>query len=213
MGILEFLIGLFTAYGYWVVFFGVMLENAGLPIPGETIVLAAGFFAADGHFQLPLVMLIAAVGAVIGDNIGFAVGRHFGRGILYRFGKYIFLPPHRIDRMSVFFESHGDKTILVARFITGLRVVGAILAGASKMTWPRFFLFNFLGAVLWAAVISTLGYAFGHSWHLLERFVGGSGLFLLIAVVIVGGLLWFFGKRKAEKKFIEKELEDESEPV
>ncbi|HEX2639629.1 MAG TPA: hypothetical protein VHL50_03610, partial [Pyrinomonadaceae bacterium] len=79
MDILETLISLFTHYGYWVVFFGVMLENAGLPIPGETILLAAGFFAADGHFSLPLVMLIAAVGAVTGDNIGFAIGHHYGR--------------------------------------------------------------------------------------------------------------------------------------
>ena len=91
MHILETLLGLFKAYGYWVVFFGVMLENAGLPVPGETILLAAGFFASDGSFRLPQVMAIAALGAMIGDNIGFAVGRHFGRNFLLSFGKFFFL--------------------------------------------------------------------------------------------------------------------------
>jgi membrane protein DedA with SNARE-associated domain len=209
MEALDFLLSLFTTYGYWVVFFGVMAENAGLPIPGETIVLAAGFFASEGHFHLPLVMAIAAVGAMIGDNIGFAIGRRYGRGILYRFGKYVFLPPHRIDGMSAFFENYGDKTILVARFITGLRVVGAILAGASKMPWPRFILFNSMGAVLWSVVITLLGYFFGQSWHFLARLVGGSGLIFLIAAVLVLIVIWVVGKRKAEKKLIEKELESD----
>jgi len=190
MDILETLISLFTHYGYWVVFFGVMLENAGLPVPGETILLAAGFFAADGHFSLPLVMLIAAVGAVTGDNIGFAVGHHYGRNFFIRFGKYLFLTEHRLEKIDEFFHRHGNKTILIARFITGLRVFAALFASASKMPWRTFFVYNVAGAILWAVVIAMLGHIFGHSWPLLEKWVGRSGMFMLLAAVVIGAIVW-----------------------
>lgn len=102
MDILDTLTKLFVQYGYWTVFFGVMLENAGLPVPGETIVLAAGFFAAGGHFALLTVMLVATLGAIVGDNMGFAIGHHYGRGFLLRFGRYFFLTPHRFHRIENF---------------------------------------------------------------------------------------------------------------
>src|SRR6266516_1201407 len=137
------------AYGYWAVFFGVMLENAGLPIPGETILLVAGYFASTGVFQVPLVMLTAATGAVIGDNIGFAIGHHYGRGFLLRICRFFFLTPKRFEHMENYFASHGNKTILVARFITGLRVFAALLAGASrKMPWRVFLTYNLAGAMI-----------------------------------------------------------------
>lgn len=189
------------SYGYWTVFFGVMLENAGLPIPGETILLAAGFFAAGGHFSLPLVMIVAATGAVVGDNIGFAVGHHYGRGFLVRYGKFVFLTPRRLVRINDFFEKHGEKTILVARFITGLRVFAAIFAGASAMRWRVFLVYNIAGAILWAIVITMLGYLFGNSWPLLERWVGRTGLFMLIAVIVIAVVVWrVHVHRKANRK-------------
>ena len=190
MDILETLVSLFTSYGYWVVFFGVMLENAGLPIPGETILLAAGFFAADGHFSLPLVMLIAATGAILGDNAGFAIGHHYGRNFFSRFGRYLFLTPNRLARIDEFFHRHGNKTILIARFITGLRVFAAVFAGASNMRWRLFFVYNVAGAVLWSIVISTLGYLFGHSWPLLEKWVGRSGMLMLLVAIVAGVIIW-----------------------
>jgi membrane protein DedA with SNARE-associated domain len=177
-------------YGYWTVFFGVMLENSGLPIPGETILLLAGFFAAQGHFSVPMVMLIAATGAVVGDNIGFAIGHHYGRGILERFGRFVFLTPRRLDHITNYFDRYGNKTILVARFITGLRVFAAVLAGASNMRWRTFLVYNVAGAVLWSVVITTLGYLFGQSWPLLVKWVGRSGLFLLVALVVIGVIAW-----------------------
>src|SRR3982751_845499 len=190
MDILEALVGLFTSYGYWVVFFGVMLENAGLPIPGETILLAAGFFAAQGHFTLPTVMLIAAAGAVLGDNAGFAIGHHYGRNFFTRFGKYLFITPQRLERIDEFFHRHGNKTILVARFITGLRVFAAIFAGASKMPWRTFFVYNVAGAILWSIVISSLGYLFGNSWPMLEKWVGRSGMLMLLVAVVMAVIIW-----------------------
>jgi len=190
MDILQTLTGLFERFGYVAVFFGVMLENAGLPVPGETILLAAGFFAASGHFELPVVMLVAALGAIIGDNLGFAIGRRYGRGFLVRFGRYIFLTPRRMAYFDTFFKHYGDKTILVARFITGLRVFAALLAGASRMRWPVFLAYNAAGAVLWSLVIATLGYLFGNSWPLLEKWIGRSGLLMLVGLVIALIAAW-----------------------
>ena len=190
MDILQTLLDLFAQYGYWVVFFGVMLENAGLPIPGETILLAAGFASALGLFHLPLVMLIAATGAVIGDNIGYWVGRYYGRRFFDRFGKFLFLTPARLARMDAFFARHGSKTIFVARFITGLRVFAALFAGASKMRWRTFFLYNVAGAILWAIVIATVGRLFGDSWPILERWIGRSGVIMLVAVIVIIVIGW-----------------------
>ena len=178
------------AYGYWAIFFGVMLENAGVPIPGETILLVAGYFASTGEFHLPLVMLIAATGAVIGDNIGFAIGHHYGRAVLLRIGRVFFLTPKRFAYMENYFKSHGNKTILVARFITGLRVFAALLAGASKMPWRVFFAYNVAGAILWSVVVSSLGYLFGSSLPLLLKWVGRSGTILLFAVIVMGVITW-----------------------
>jgi membrane protein DedA with SNARE-associated domain len=178
------------AYGYWAVFFGVMLENAGLPVPGETILLVAGYFASTGVFRVPLVMLIAASGAVVGDNIGFAIGHHYGRPFLVKVGRFFFLTPKRIEHMENYFRNHGNRTILVARFITGLRVFAALLAGASKMPWPVFAVYNVAGAILWSITITTLGYLFGQSLPLLVKWVGRSGTILLIAAIVIGIIVW-----------------------
>jgi len=177
-------------YGYWTVFFGVMLENAGLPIPGETILLVAGYFCSQNGLSIPVVMLVAATGAVIGDNIGFAVGHHYGRGILLKFGRFVFLTPARLEAMETYFRSHGDKTILVARFITGLRVFAALLAGASMMRWRVFFLYNVMGAILWSVVITTLGYVFGQSLPLLIRWVGRTGTVILVVGIVIAVIAW-----------------------
>jgi membrane protein DedA with SNARE-associated domain len=187
------------AYGYWAVFFGVMLENAGVPVPGETILLIAGYFASTGKFHLGLVMLIAATGAVIGDNIGFAIGHHYGRNVLLRVGRFFFLTPKRFAHMENYFERHGNKTILVARFITGLRVFAALLAGASKMPWRVFIVFNVAGAILWSVVITTLGYLFGQSLPLLVEWVGRSGTILLILGIVIGIVVWRVRKHRKSK--------------
>ncbi|HMG35800.1 MAG TPA: DedA family protein [Blastocatellia bacterium] len=192
---LSFLISYFKQYGYWVVLLGVMLENAGLPVPGETVLLAAGFFASQGHFQLLLVMLVAAVGAVLGDNAGYYIGRRVGRAALARWGRYGGLTTRRLERFDKFFHQHGDKTILVARFITGLRVFAALLAGAAHMPWRTFALYNMLGAILWSVAISLAGFFFGHSWNLLEQWVGRAGL-IALALVVAGLVIAFVIKRR-----------------
>ncbi|MEN3334705.1 MAG: hypothetical protein V7641_4070 [Blastocatellia bacterium] len=206
MNILDTLLDLFKSYGYWIVFFGVMLENAGLPVPGETILLAAGFFASEGQFSMPMVMLIATAGAVLGDNCGYWIGHRVGRSVLLKYGRYVMLTEARFRSMEKYFASHGDKTVLVARFITGFRVFTALFAGASHMRWRTFFIFNVLGAISWAVVMTLLGFFFGKSWHLLEQYIKGAG-FILAGVVVI--LIVVYQLLKRRKRI----AEDERVPV
>ncbi len=195
MNILDTLLNLFKSYGYWIVFFGVMLENAGLPVPGETILLAAGFFASDGDFSVPMVMLIATTGAVLGDNCGYWIGHRVGRGVVLKYGRFVMLTEVRFIAMEKYFASHGDKTVLVARFITGFRVFTAVFAGASRMRWRTFFIFNVLGAISWAVVMTLLGYFFGKSWDLLEQYIKGAG-FVLAGVALAAFVAYQLLKRR-----------------
>jgi membrane protein DedA with SNARE-associated domain len=197
--VLDSLTHLMARWGYWIVFLGVMLENAGVPVPGETILLAAGFFASRGYFHVAAVMFVAAVGAIIGDNCGYWIGRRLGRGLLLKYGKYILLTEARFRSLELFFKTHGDKVVLVARFITGFRVFTALFAGASHMRWPVFLLFNALGAVTWAVAISLLGFYFGHSWNLLEHWIKGGGFILAGAVVAALLLRVWLSRRKARE--------------
>jgi len=196
MNVLDTLLQLFKSYGYWIVFFGVMLENAGLPVPGETILLAAGFVASEGDFSVPMVMLIATAGAVLGDNCGYWIGHRVGRGVLVKYGRFVLLTETRFRSMETYFAAHGDKTVLVARFITGFRVFTALFAGASHMRWRTFFIFNVLGAVSWAVVMTLLGYFFGKSWDLLEQYIKGAGFILAGAVVVLIVVFQLLKRRK-----------------
>ncbi len=200
MDVLETLTNLMARWGYWIVFFGVMLENAGIPVPGETILLAAGFFASRGYFSIAAVMGIAAAGAIVGDNCGYWIGRKLGRNLLLRYGKYLLLTENRFRSMERFFEGHGDKMVISARFITGFRVFTALFAGASHMVWPRFLLFNALGAILWSVAMGLLGFFFGHSWALLERWIKGSGIVLAALAILAFGIIAILRRRNQSTK-------------
>jgi membrane protein DedA with SNARE-associated domain len=145
-------------YGYAALAAGVLLENAGVPVPGETMLLAAAGLAAQGKLSIVLVGVVAATAAIAGDNIGFAVGRLGGRPALLSFGRWVFVTPERLDRMDEFFRRRGPAAIFFARFVPALRVVAALVAGASSMRWRAFLIFNALGAVAWATAVSVIGY-------------------------------------------------------
>jgi membrane protein DedA with SNARE-associated domain len=181
----PWLTDLFARYGYFVVFFGVLLENAGVPVPGETILLAGAALARFGHLSLVWVVATAVMGAVLGDNVGFVIGRRGGRRLLERHGRIFGFTARRLDQFDGFFARHGAKTVFAARFVTGLRVVGAVLAGASTLPWGRFLIFNAAGAVAWAGTVGAVGYALGYSWETIERWIGHLGLVLLVAVAVV----------------------------
>src|SRR6266852_1391693 len=175
-------------YGYFVVFFGVFLENAGLPVPGETVLLAAAFFPHQGTLSLPWVIGVAVIAAILGDNLGYWIGRRGGRPLAARHGKLVGLTPARLAALEDFFNRHGPKTIFLARFVTGLRVFAALFAGMSQLPWSRFVFYNATGAVTWATAVGVAGYLFGGSWDLLHRWLGRAGLFgigLAIALVVL----------------------------
>lgn len=184
MRAIDLILHFFQLYGYWIVFFGVMLENAGVPVPGETVLLAAGVYARWGHFRFWAVVALAFSGAVLGDNCGYWVGRTLGRSFLETYGNKFFFSQKRQEVMRSYFKKYGARTVLVARFITGLRVFTALFAGASHMEWRLFLFCNAVGAAIWSVVIASLGYLFGQNWEMLERTVGWSGVVLLILAVL-----------------------------
>ncbi len=193
----AWLLDLFASYGYAVVFAGVFLENMGLPVPGETALLAGAALAHFGDLSLGRVIVTAIAAAILGDNLGFLIGRHGGRAIAERHGWRIGLTADRLREFDRFFQRHGPKTVFAARFITGLRVVGALLAGGSGMKWPQFLFFNATGAVVWCTAVAVAGYSLAYSWATLERWIGRSGLVALALVVAVGIIGWMRARRDA----------------
>jgi undecaprenyl-diphosphatase len=192
-----FLVELFARYGYAVIFVGVLLENAGVPAPGHTVVLAGAFLAQGGRLSIGWVFAVACVAAICGDNAGYWLGRKGGRAIVERHRKLLHLSEARQKWIEGFFERHGAKTVFLARFVTGLQTVGALFAGMSGMRWPRFFLWNALGAVSWSAAYSAAGYLFGTSWDALHRWIGHAGLFALATIVAVGAIVILHRRRAA----------------
>jgi membrane protein DedA with SNARE-associated domain len=188
MGWFETFAHEYAAYGYPVLFAGVLLENAGIPVPGETAVLFAGFLASPaggGHFHVLLVILTTLVAAVLGDNIGFWLGHRWARPRIQQGRGFLFLTPKMLQLAEGYFARYGTWTIFFARFITGLRVVGALAAGAAGMAWPRFLVANAGGALAWAVTMSLLGYFFGHSLHLIHKYIGWGGVIILSCLVVL----------------------------
>jgi membrane protein DedA with SNARE-associated domain len=189
---LEAFLSWYGSYGYPILFLGVLLENAGVPVPGETAVLAAGFLASPasgGDFQLVWVIALASLAAVLGDNGGYWLGWHLARPLLRRRQSFLLLTPKRFEAAEVYFRRYGVWTIFLGRFVGGLRVVAAMVAGAASMSWLRFFLANMAGAVTWATAVSLLGYFFGRSWKVLGVWLGWGtwivlGCLLLVVVAL-----------------------------
>jgi len=166
------------------------LEDFGVPVPGEIMLIAAAIFAGAGQMNIAVVFLVAVLAAVIGDNIGFIVGHFGGRPLAERFGRYVFLTPERLDRTENYFNRHGGKIVTVARFIDGLRQINGLLAGIGGMGWLKFLGYNALGAVLWVGTWCALGYLAGENivdiYDTFERYkwyVIGA-LAVVVAIVI-----------------------------
>ncbi|WP_228282624.1 bifunctional DedA family/phosphatase PAP2 family protein [Rubrobacter tropicus] len=184
---MDRVLSLIEHYGYLVVFFGVMLESTGVPLPGETILLASGLLAQQGHLDVGDAILFGVLGAVVGDQIGYWVGREKGRPFVLRWGRYVRITPERLDRAEAFFSSHGGKAVFLARFFAGLRVFGALVAGISRMHWRTFAFWNALGGIVWASAAVLVGYLLGGSLDVVERWLGRATLLLALVVASVAG--------------------------
>jgi membrane protein DedA with SNARE-associated domain len=169
------MLSLIGRYGYLIVFLGVMLESVGLPLPGETVLITAGALVHRGSLTLWETMVVGSLGAVMGGQAPFVL----------RWGRYTFVTPERLARAETFFERHGGKAVLFGRFITGLRVIGALVAGTSRMPWGRFTLYSALGGVVWATAAVALGYFLWASIGLVEHWIGRVSLLLAAALVLV----------------------------
>lgn len=182
---LQFLQNALHTVGYPAVVLFVMIESSGIPFPGETMLLLASFYAAiDNQLQLPLIIACAALGAIIGDNIGFYVGRTGGKAFVERYGRYLFLKPQHLERAGKFFAKYGDKTVFFGRFVAILRAWAAFLAGVNQMRWRTFLLYNAAGGILWATIFGVLGYYAGKIFH--DNFARVEHLASTISLVLGG---------------------------
>jgi membrane protein DedA with SNARE-associated domain len=175
---------LVQVFGYPLLFLVVMAESSGLPVPGETGLIAAAVVASQGKLHIELVIPIAALAAIVGDNIGYQIGRKGGRWILERPGRFESQRRQVLVTGEPFFERHGPKAVFFGRFILGLRVWASWLAGATHMRWRSFFLWNALGGICWATAIGLLAYFLGHAAGNAIQTFGLFGLFAVLVVVV-----------------------------
>jgi membrane protein DedA with SNARE-associated domain len=184
-GFLNALASPLNHYGLWAILALVMLEDFGVPVPGETVLIAGAVYAGSGRLNVVAVGVVGFVAAIFGDNIGYAIGRFGGRALALRLGKYVFLTEERLDKAQFFFDRHGGKIITLARFIEGLRQANGIIAGISRMHWLRFVAFNTLGAALWVATWVCLGYFAGQHITTIYDYITRYSYYLLIALAVL----------------------------
>lgn len=214
--IVEILVPFLQQYGYGILFGLTLLETSaflGLVAPGETIIVLCAFYATRGTLDVWTVWWIAMAGAVLGDQIGYALGRHYGHGLIRRFGKYVFFDVSKLERTERYYDRHGGKTVFIGRFVSLLRSFGPVVAGVSRMSYPSFLAWSVASVVVWATTFTVIGYFFGKSWEVIEEWLGWGG-----AVAFVVGfalVLWFLhhrGEERFEEEFEAEEAEAESKP-
>ncbi len=200
-GVLHSLEPTLNQYGYLAVAGLVMIEDFGVPVPGETVLILGAVYAGTGRLSIWLVGLLGFAGALVGDNIGFAIGHFGGRALVERWGRYVFLTPERLDKATAFFERHGGKVITIARFVEGLRQANGIIAGTSGMHWAKFLAFNALGAALWVAVWTSVGYFSGNNIDTIYNDATRYDTYLAIAVgaLILAYIAWRIRRVRAAR--------------
>jgi membrane protein DedA with SNARE-associated domain len=202
MSLVSHLHSLIHNYGYFAVFVTVCLECLGVPIPGETALVTAAIFAGERELDIFGVIGAATLAAIVGGSIGYWIGRQFGFPLVVRYGRYIHLDEPRLKLGQYLFKRHGGKIVFFGRFIALLRAFAAVLAGINRLPWPRFSLFNALGALVWASVFGFGGFFLGKAFELYARPVGVA----VLVCAVVGGV--------AASRFIahhERRLIDEAE--
>jgi membrane protein DedA with SNARE-associated domain len=194
---------LIQTYGLWALFTVVMLESIGFPVPGETSLVTAALYAGSTHqIDIVLVVLVTTAAAIIGDNIGYLIGRSIGLRLLVQYGRYIRLDQKRLKVGQYLFLQHGGKIVFFGRFVAILRAFAAFLAGVNLMSWPRFLMMNALGGICWASLFGGGAYVLGEK---INSVAGPFRLLLLLLAVVAAAMGVIFFRR------YEKELEQRAE--
>ncbi len=192
-----------ASYGYAAIFVIVMLESAGIPLPGETILVSAAAIAGSRHsLHLGYIIAAAAGGAIIGDNIGFWVGREFGTTLLAKWGYLVGLDERKRKLGQYLFARHGGKIVFFGRFVALLRAFAALLAGTNRLSPLRFFFFNAAGGIVWATVFGTGAYVLGEG---IRRVAGPFGWAALIIAALCAAILWRYYKKNEQRFLAEAE--------
>lgn len=200
-GVFAWLAPILASYGYLAVFGFLFIESFGAPVPGQTMLLAAGVFAGAGRLNVVGVAILGFLAAVAGDNVGYLIGHFGGRRLVLRFGRYVFVTEKRLNKAEDFFRRNGGKIVGVARFVDGLRQLNGIVAGIVEMPWRRFLAFNALGAAVWVAVWTSVGYlAGGHLPAIYQGFQRYQTVVLVVAgAVIVAALARWSWRRRQQR--------------
>jgi membrane protein DedA with SNARE-associated domain len=180
---------LVDGYGYWVVALGVAIESSGIPFPGETVlVVAATYAGTTGHLELGWIIGAAAVGAIVGDNLGFIAGREGGFRLARRYGQLVRLDERRLKLGVWLFRKYGAVVVFFGRFVAVLRAWAAFLAGTNRMPWGRFLIANAAGGIVWSAVVACLAFRFGEAATRVAGFVGWICMGLAVLAFVAGGV-------------------------
>jgi membrane protein DedA with SNARE-associated domain len=181
--------------GYPVLFGLIAIETMGIPVPGETALFTAGILAAAGHLSIEMVIALAALAAILGDNVGFMIGRKVGRRVLLTSGPFEHHRRRIIDLGEPFFERHGPKAVFLGRWVTGLRITSAWLAGVNRMAWPTFLFWNALGGIVWALSVGLLAFFVGRG---AERVVQTAGLGAAVGLAALALVAWMVVRRRRD---------------
>jgi membrane protein DedA with SNARE-associated domain len=193
--ILSLLRGELVHHGYWAVAIMLLFESAGLPLPGETILLLASFLAYSEHeLRFPWIIVVATLATTLGGALGFVLGRHGGRPLIERYRHVFSIRAESVTRGERLFERYGAATVFLARFLFGMRVLASLLAGALHMPWRKFMLFNFLGATVWVTAMCGAGYLFGGHWGRLADDLRRFDL--VVTIVVVAAVLWLWRRSR-----------------
>lgn len=198
-GFLHSLAPLLDHYGYLAVALIVLIESFGPPLPGETVIIAASVYAGAGTLNIWAVAVIAFAAAVVGDNIGFLIGRLGGRALVDRYGRYVGATPERFAHAERFFLRHGHWIVVVARFIEGLRQLNGIIAGTSGMRWRTFAAAQSLGAAIWVGCWTAVGYGAGSHITAIYDAVARVGYGLVALLVVAVGVWWWRRRRRRSR--------------
>ncbi|HEV3310952.1 MAG TPA: DedA family protein [Chloroflexota bacterium] len=186
-----------ATWGYIAVFAFVAVDAAGIPFPGETMLLAAAIYAGSGHMSIIAVIAVAAIGATAGFVVSYTIGRTGGRTLAYRYGERVHVKKEHLERAEVFFQKYGDITVFLGRFVSVGRAFAALLAGINDMSVVKFMVFNLAGAIAWSVLFGVLGFELGHNLPLLHKVtrVVEIGAIVLVVLAVLGFIGWRFRDR------------------